>query len=59
MTKNFSSPINHEVRSEDESTINSYKASVAKVLNPTLFYKKMHYVMPPVQKLFLNAKKLR
>jgi hypothetical protein len=39
-TENFSSPITYEVLSEDESTINSYKVSVAQVLDPTLFYKK-------------------
>lgn len=40
MTDNFSSTITYEVRSEDESTLNSYKVNVSKATDPTLFYKK-------------------
>lgn len=39
-TKNFSSIVNYEVMSEDESTINNYKVYVSQIPDPTLYYKK-------------------
>lgn len=37
--KNFTSFINYEVLSEDESTLSNYKVYVTQVANPTFFYK--------------------
>ena len=38
--KNFVSPVNYEVLSEDESTLRNYKVEVSQSIDPTLFYKK-------------------
>jgi len=40
ITDNFSSTINYEVLSEDESSLNNYTITVNQISAPTLFYKK-------------------
>lgn len=38
--ENFSSSVNYQVLSEDESTLNNYNVSVSATTDPTLYYKK-------------------